>query len=73
MAAKKHAKKTAKKRSKKKAHHAKKAHKGGKKRSAKKMPLIVLEHLAAGAVNAVEKRHGTVRRHTKAELKKARK
>jgi hypothetical protein len=50
--------------------------KGTAKRSKKrggKIPLVVLEHLAAGAVAAVKRRKGTVREHTKAEMKRARK
>jgi hypothetical protein len=66
MAARKRAKKRAKK-SRKKSPAKRRAKKRGGK-----MPLVVLEHLAAGAVAAVAKRKGKVRKHTKAELKKAR-
>ena len=61
---------------KKRRRRAKKTRKTAKKRSHKsggKMPLKVAEHLAASAVAYVHKRGGKVQRHTKAELKAARK
>ncbi len=42
------------------------------RKSGGKMPIVILEHLAAGAVAAVHKRGGKVQRHTKAKLKAAR-
>jgi len=50
---------------------ARRRHRVGKGKG-KKMPLALLEHFAAKSAEAVRRRGGTPRKHTREELRRAR-
>jgi hypothetical protein len=67
-ASRRRAKKSRKKTSHKKGGTKQKTH---RRKSGKKMPLIVLEHMVYNAEAALKRRGGKPRKHTKAEMKRA--